>query len=249
MSDAVELAEVPQLFEHWLAGRPLADRSRREYARNVRAYCAWLAATPDRDGWQGDPLSDPLARDHAARDFRRYLQVERRAAASTVNLALASLDALYRCLGLGRPHVRRDKPALAAPRALDEAAQRRLLRAAAVARTSGDRYRLISRPGVLSDDEQLRLRAARGRADRNLTVPEANVLRVLLGQPNASATHATFTDPEEQDAVAALLRAGTLLEFDHVVSIHEDVAFSLFNRYRPPQSVVSPSCRERVSSR
>jgi hypothetical protein len=42
MSDAVELAEVPQLFEHWLAGRPLADRSRREYARNVRTYCAWL---------------------------------------------------------------------------------------------------------------------------------------------------------------------------------------------------------------
>ena len=133
MSDAVELAEVPELFERWLAARPLADRSRREYARNVRAYCAWLAETPDRDGWQGDPLVDPLARDHAARDFRRYLQVEKRAAASTVNLALASLDALYRCLGLGRPNVRRDKPAQAAPRALDEAGQRRLLRAAEAA--------------------------------------------------------------------------------------------------------------------
>ncbi len=130
MSGAVELSEVPALFERWLAGRPLADRSRREYARNVRVYCAWLATTSDRDGWQRDPLTDPLARDHAARDFRRYLQVEKRAAASTVNLALASLDALYRCLGMGRPHVRRDKPALAAPRALDEVGQRRLLRAA-----------------------------------------------------------------------------------------------------------------------
>jgi site-specific recombinase XerD len=130
MSGAVELAEVPEAFERWLAGRPLADRSRREYARNVRAYCTWLAETPDRDGWQGDPLTDPLARDHAARDYRRYMQVERRAAASTVNLALASLDALYRCLGLGRPRVRRDKPAMAAPRALDEAGQRALLRAA-----------------------------------------------------------------------------------------------------------------------
>lgn len=97
---------------------------------HVRAYCAWLAVTPDRDGWQGDPLLDALARDHAARDFRRYLRVEKRAAASTVNLALASLDALYRCLELGRPNVRREKPAQAAPRALDEAAQRRLLRAA-----------------------------------------------------------------------------------------------------------------------
>ena len=94
MSAMVELAEFPEPFERWLAGRPLADRSRREYARNVRAYCEWLAETPDRDRWQGDPLVDPLARDHAARDFRRYLQVEKRAAASTVNLALASLDAL-----------------------------------------------------------------------------------------------------------------------------------------------------------
>lgn len=130
MSDIVEVVEVPEAFERWLAGRPLAQRSRREYARNVRAYCAWLAETPDREGWQGDPLSDPLARDHAARDFRRHLQVERKAAASTVNLALASLDALYRCLGLGRPNVRREKPAQAAPRALDEDGQRRLLRAA-----------------------------------------------------------------------------------------------------------------------
>ena len=133
MSDDVELADVPALFERWLAGRPLAERSRREYARNVRVFCTWLADTPDRAEWQGDPLTDPLARDHAARDFRRYLQVERRAAASTINLALASLDALYRCLGLGRPHVRRDKPALAGPRALDEAGQRRLLRAAEAA--------------------------------------------------------------------------------------------------------------------
>jgi len=31
MSDDVELAEVPALFERWLAGRPLAERSRREY--------------------------------------------------------------------------------------------------------------------------------------------------------------------------------------------------------------------------
>ena len=133
MSDVVELTEVPELFERWLAGRPLAERSRREYARNARAYCAWLEQTPDRDGWQGDPLWDPLARDHAARDFRRYLQVERRAAASTVNLALASPDALYRCMGLGRPNVRREKPPQAAPRALDEDGQRRLLRAAEAA--------------------------------------------------------------------------------------------------------------------
>jgi hypothetical protein len=68
MNDIAELVEVLERFERWLAERPLAERSRREYARNARAYCAWLEQTPDRDGWQGDPLSDPLARDHAARD-------------------------------------------------------------------------------------------------------------------------------------------------------------------------------------
>src|SRR4051794_27068805 len=138
MTDVIELTDVPERFERWLAGRPLAQRSRREYARNVRAYCAWLAVTPDRDGWHGDPLSEALARDHAARDYRRYLQVERRAAPSTVNLALASLDALYRCLGLGRPNVRREKPAQAASRALDEDAQRRKLRAAGPRTGAGD---------------------------------------------------------------------------------------------------------------
>jgi hypothetical protein len=97
MSDAVELGDVPQLFERWLAGRPLAQRSRAEYARNVRVYCAWLAETPDRAGWQGDPLSDPLARDHAARDFRRWLQVERRAAKNTLAALRISL-ALRSCL-------------------------------------------------------------------------------------------------------------------------------------------------------
>lgn len=65
-------------------------------------------------------LHDALARDHAARDFRRWLKVERRAAASTVNLALASLDALYRQRGLGNPNVRREKPVRAAPRALEQ---------------------------------------------------------------------------------------------------------------------------------
>lgn len=51
MSDEVKVEEIPGQFERWLAGRPLAERSRREYARNVRAYCVWLTETPDRGGW------------------------------------------------------------------------------------------------------------------------------------------------------------------------------------------------------
>jgi hypothetical protein len=50
MSDPVEFADVPALFERWLAGLPLAERSRREYARNVRAYCAARKAVQNPAG-------------------------------------------------------------------------------------------------------------------------------------------------------------------------------------------------------
>jgi hypothetical protein len=55
MSEDVELADVPALFERWLAGRPLADHSGSEYARNVRAFCALLSDAPDHAGWQATP--------------------------------------------------------------------------------------------------------------------------------------------------------------------------------------------------
>ena len=121
--------EVPEVYARWLAGQPLAERSKREYLRNVKLFCDWLAGV-EGDGWGADPLRDPLARDYAARDFKRFLKVERRLRPASVNLALASLDSLYRCLGLGRPNVRREELPQAAPRALDVEHQRRLLRAA-----------------------------------------------------------------------------------------------------------------------
>lgn len=107
----------------------MAERSKREYLRNVEAFCAWLTAAGEA-GWGGDPLADPLARDYAARDFKRFLKVEQGLRPASVNLALASLDSLYRCLGLGRPNVRREELPQAAPRALGVDEQRRLLRAA-----------------------------------------------------------------------------------------------------------------------
>ena len=71
----------------------MAERSKREYLRNVEAFCAWLTAVGDA-GWGADPLCDPLARDYAARDFKRFLKVERGLKPASVNLALASLDSL-----------------------------------------------------------------------------------------------------------------------------------------------------------
>ena len=111
MSGRVEPAEAVDRYRRWLASVPLAERSKREYARNVEAFCDWLAEV-DNEGWGGDPLGDPLARDYAARDFKRFLKVERGLRPASVNLALASLDSLYRCLA--RLEDRRAHPSLGA---------------------------------------------------------------------------------------------------------------------------------------
>ena len=129
MARLVKPEQALRRYARWLSSQPLAERSKREYLRNVEAFCAWLADAGD-GGWGGDPLSDRLARDYAARDFKRFLKVERRLGPASVNLAMASLDSLYRCLGVGRPNVRREELPQAAPKALDVERQRRLLRAA-----------------------------------------------------------------------------------------------------------------------
>jgi site-specific recombinase XerC len=129
MAKRVGREDALRRYRRWLGSQPLAERSKREYLRNVEAFCSWLAGAAD-GGWGGDPLVDPLARDYAARDFKRFLKVERGLRPASVNLALASLDSLYRCLGLGRPNVRREELPQAAPRALGVEQQRRLLRAA-----------------------------------------------------------------------------------------------------------------------
>jgi len=108
--------------------------------------------------------------------------------------------------------------------------------------TSG-RYRLIARPEVLSRDEQQALQNQRRRTDHNLSRAEATVLRVVLDQPNQTCTHAAFTDPAERDAIAELLRTGKLLEFDNSLHVHEDIAFSLFHRYRPPHGVLAAASK------
>jgi site-specific recombinase XerD len=75
-------------------------------------------------------LSELRARDHAARDFKRHLKVERGWKPSSVNLALAAVDHFNRFLGLGPANVKREPLQQAAPRALAEDQQRALLRAA-----------------------------------------------------------------------------------------------------------------------
>lgn len=104
---------------------PLAIRTRDAYASHVGAYGRWLTGRADGAA----ALAQRRARDHAARDFKRYLKLERGWKPASVNLALAAVDHFNRFLGLGPAMVSREPLAQTAPRALSAEEQRALLRA------------------------------------------------------------------------------------------------------------------------
>ena len=56
-----------------LAQAPLAEQTKDAYGQHVTAYAAWLGGR--REG--ADVLTEPPARDFAARDFKRYLKAQR----------------------------------------------------------------------------------------------------------------------------------------------------------------------------
>lgn len=107
----------------WLAEQPLSPRTREAYL-GAAAFAGWL------DGREDGVGVAPRARDVAARDYKRYLKVDRGLSPASVNQALAAMDSLFRFLGLGAAIVRREELARAAPKALDVDEQRGLLRAA-----------------------------------------------------------------------------------------------------------------------
>lgn len=136
---APHLADVPLTaavgltrdgYASWIATTGLADRSKDTYTERVEDFLRWLAASGDDQHTAA--LVEPRARDWAVRDYRRHLLTERKTAESTARLAMVAIESFYTWLGLGAP----DAPKVTAtrrrtaPRALGEAAQRRLLRAA-----------------------------------------------------------------------------------------------------------------------
>ncbi|MDQ3676344.1 MAG: tyrosine-type recombinase/integrase [Actinomycetota bacterium] len=126
-------------YERWIETQPLAASTRRAYRGHVRRFVEFLACWP---GEGGNPLTDAHARDYAVRDFKSYLKTVRRAKPASVNLALAAVDHFYRYLGAGRPDVRREELAQAAPRALSPDELRCFLRA--VERCESPRDRAIA---------------------------------------------------------------------------------------------------------
>ena len=108
-----------------LRSAPLSDQTRRTYSSKVRQYLAWLAGA-DLDQ---DPLLSADGRDWAVRDYRTHLQTVLKRSPATVNNALAAVDDFYIRRGLGPASAARIEIPAAAPRALDQRAQLRYLRA------------------------------------------------------------------------------------------------------------------------
>lgn len=117
-----EFLAVLDAYVAGLKAAPLSAHTLRTYASKVRQYLAWLTGAQV----EGDPLESTDGRDWAVRDYRTHLQAVLKRRPATVNNALAAVDDFYISRGLGPMLL---EVAAAAPRALDQWAQIRYLRA------------------------------------------------------------------------------------------------------------------------
>jgi site-specific recombinase XerC len=185
---------------------PLAPASRSKYLSRVRGFLAWLV---DADV-DGDPLTDPAARDWAVRDYRAHLKALRKSSPATINITLAALGDFYQHCGLGAPAARReDLPARDAPRALGERDARRFLRAVEQEPSVRDRLvALLPYFAGLRDSEVVRLDVD----DVRLSARKGE-LRVLGkgadgGKPRTVPVHAELRAALQDLAQGALEVAG-----------------------------------------
>ncbi|MET8338511.1 tyrosine-type recombinase/integrase [Streptosporangium canum] len=120
---------VLEAYAAALERAPLSDETRRTYRSRVRMYLAWLA--DQAATYTADPLADRQARDWAVRDYRMWLLRDGPARRSRVyiNSVLTALDDFCVRRGLGKADVTREDLPKNAPRALEERARIRWLRA------------------------------------------------------------------------------------------------------------------------
>ncbi len=168
--------------------------TRRAYRGHARRFVEFLASWP---GEGGDPLADAHARDYAVRDFKSYLKTVRRAKPASVNLALAAVDHFYRYLGAGRPDVRREELAQAAPRALSPEQLRRFMRA--VERCKSPRDRAIA---VLLVNTGLRIGECAA-LDVDDVAVSARKGRVVVREGKGDAYREVALNAEARDALDA----------------------------------------------
>ncbi len=187
---SLDVEKAQKAFASWLQRQPLSKRTADAYRAQVGAYLRWLAGCEHA----AEALSVEAVRDWAVRDYKRAMK-KRRLKPTTVNQALAAIDALYRSLNLGRPDVRREALAQVAPRALAEDAQRRFLRSVERCPSARDRaiaslflytgLRLSELAALDVDDVAVsprrgRLRVALGKGDAYREVPLNSACRSAL---------------------------------------------------------------------
>ncbi|MER5424008.1 hypothetical protein [Streptosporangium roseum] len=119
------LDEYAAALEH----APLSAETRRTYRSRVRMFLAWLA--DHAATYTTDPLAHPQARDWAVRDYRMWLLRDGPARRSRVyvNSALTAPDDFHTRRGMGKADIAREDLPRNAPRALEERARIRWLRA------------------------------------------------------------------------------------------------------------------------
>lgn len=141
------VGELTAFTDRLASATDLGAATRDKYRRSTASFLGWLAEAREAGAVDGDPLTDPSARDWAVRDWRRHLKNTRtergtHLGAATVNNRLAAVDAFFALRGSGRPAVVREHLARpSAPRALDQRTLLRFLRT--VARDASPRDRAI----------------------------------------------------------------------------------------------------------
>lgn len=126
-------------FSDWLTRAATSPHTQRAYLRLMRQFEEFLTGS-GRDAEA--VMADEHERTFAARDWRQHLRHTRRLSAASVNQALAALHTYCQFAGLSVPNVKREDLPKLAPRALDEAEQKRLLRA--IERTQSVRDKAIA---------------------------------------------------------------------------------------------------------
>lgn len=126
---SVELTAALVRYQRALAGAPLAPASKAKYIARVRGFLAWLDTGGYDTAVDGEPLTEPAARDGAVRDWRAWAKTVARLQPATINNTLAAVDDFYTRRGLGPATARREVLPRRAPKALAHREVLRYLRA------------------------------------------------------------------------------------------------------------------------
>jgi len=179
-------------FTAWLERAGTSPHTRRAYLRHLDDFARFVEGS----GRELAPtLDDEHERTFAARDWRTHLKHTRRLSPASVNQALAALHTFCQFAGLSTPDVQREDLPQLAPRALNEAEQKRLLRA--IERTPSARDKAIAYTlfytglriaevagldlsDVIVSDRRGKVIVRRGKGDRQRETPLHPVAREAL---------------------------------------------------------------------